>query len=119
MRFLVDAQLPPALARWLGEKGFAAKAVRERSPDYNDIVDTIGILGILGTLEAVKFDNQVAAKLRITHIVKATGLSKSTLIRYEAEGKLPVAKRDGRKWRFYTVDDRNRIVSRLKNLQLM
>ena len=116
MRFLVDAQLPPALARWLGEKGFAATAVRERSPDYNDIVDTIGILG---TLEALKFDNQVAAKLRITHIVKATGLSKSTLIRYEAEGKLPVAKRDGRKWRFYTVDDRNRIVSRLKNLQLM
>lgn len=30
MRFLVDAQLPPALARWLGEKGFAATAVREQ-----------------------------------------------------------------------------------------
>ena len=29
MRFLVDAQLPPALARWLGEKGFSATAVRE------------------------------------------------------------------------------------------
>ena len=29
MRFLVDAQLPPALARWLGGKGFAAAAVRE------------------------------------------------------------------------------------------
>ena len=29
MRFLVDAQLPPALARWLGEKGFAATAVRD------------------------------------------------------------------------------------------
>ena len=29
MRFLVDAQLPPALAHWLGEKGFAAAAVRE------------------------------------------------------------------------------------------
>jgi predicted nuclease of predicted toxin-antitoxin system len=29
MRFLVDAQLPPGLARWLGEKGFAAAAVRE------------------------------------------------------------------------------------------
>ena len=29
MRFLVDAQLPPALARWLGERGFAATAVRE------------------------------------------------------------------------------------------
>ncbi len=30
MRFLVDAQLPPALARWLREKGFAATAVREQ-----------------------------------------------------------------------------------------
>ena len=29
MRFLVDAQLPPALARCLGEKGFAAAPVRE------------------------------------------------------------------------------------------
>jgi predicted nuclease of predicted toxin-antitoxin system len=29
MRFLVDAQLPPALARWLGERGLASKAVRE------------------------------------------------------------------------------------------
>ena len=29
MRFLVDAQLPPALARWLGEHGFSATAVRQ------------------------------------------------------------------------------------------
>ena len=29
MRFLVDAQLPPALARWFGECGFVAKPVRE------------------------------------------------------------------------------------------
>ncbi len=29
MRFLVDAQLPPALARWLGEQGFSATPVRE------------------------------------------------------------------------------------------
>ncbi len=29
MRFLVDAQLPPALAHWLGERGQAATAVRE------------------------------------------------------------------------------------------
>ena len=28
MRFLVDAQLPPALAQWLGEKGHSAAAVR-------------------------------------------------------------------------------------------
>jgi predicted nuclease of predicted toxin-antitoxin system len=29
MRFLVDAQLPPALARWLGEHGLAATPARE------------------------------------------------------------------------------------------
>ncbi len=29
MRFLVDAQLPPAFARWLGERGFSAMPVRE------------------------------------------------------------------------------------------
>ena len=29
MRFLIDAQLPPSLARWLGERGHAASAVRE------------------------------------------------------------------------------------------
>ena len=29
MRFLVDAQLPPALAGWLGERGMAATPVRE------------------------------------------------------------------------------------------
>ena len=29
MRFLVDAQLPPALARWLGEHGQSAAAVRD------------------------------------------------------------------------------------------
>lgn len=29
MRFLVDAQLPPTLATWLGHRGFAASPVRE------------------------------------------------------------------------------------------
>ncbi|MCA1809761.1 MAG: DUF5615 family PIN-like protein [Lentisphaerae bacterium] len=29
MRFLVDAQLPPALADWIQEKGYEAKAVRD------------------------------------------------------------------------------------------
>jgi predicted nuclease of predicted toxin-antitoxin system len=29
MRFLVDAQLPPSLAQWLGEHGLAATSVRE------------------------------------------------------------------------------------------
>jgi predicted nuclease of predicted toxin-antitoxin system len=29
MRFLVDAQLPPALARWFGDHGISATAVRD------------------------------------------------------------------------------------------
>lgn len=29
MRFLVDAQLPPALADWIGKRGFSAFAVRK------------------------------------------------------------------------------------------
>jgi predicted nuclease of predicted toxin-antitoxin system len=29
VKFLVDAQLPPALARWLTEAGYEAQAVRE------------------------------------------------------------------------------------------
>jgi predicted nuclease of predicted toxin-antitoxin system len=29
MRFLIDAQLPPALASWLGKHGFSATAVRD------------------------------------------------------------------------------------------
>jgi predicted nuclease of predicted toxin-antitoxin system len=29
MRLLVDAQLPPALASWLGERGFSASPVRD------------------------------------------------------------------------------------------
>lgn len=30
MRFLVDAQLPPALARWIGDRGFSAAPVRDQ-----------------------------------------------------------------------------------------
>ena len=37
MRFLVDAQLPPALARWLGERGHSATAVRDAGlRDFDD-----------------------------------------------------------------------------------
>lgn len=57
-------------------------------------------------------------KLRISAICKATGLSKSTIIRYEEEGILPAAKRDGREWRFYTSSDRDEIVKILKEKHL-
>lgn len=29
MRFLIDAQLPPQLAQWLGERGYSAAAARD------------------------------------------------------------------------------------------
>lgn len=42
MRFLVDAQLPPALARWLAERGASATAVRDvglRESDDGSIIN--------------------------------------------------------------------------------
>jgi predicted nuclease of predicted toxin-antitoxin system len=42
MRFLVDAQLPPALAKWIAEKGHSASAVRDqglRNSDDGSIVN--------------------------------------------------------------------------------
>lgn len=36
MRFLVDAQLPPALARWLGERGCSASAARDEGLRESD-----------------------------------------------------------------------------------
>ena len=42
MRFLVDAQLPPALAKWIAEKGYSASAVRDqglRNSDDGSIVN--------------------------------------------------------------------------------
>lgn len=42
MRFLVDAQLPPGLAAWLGSQGYSATAVRDvglRDSDDGSILD--------------------------------------------------------------------------------
>ena len=42
MRFLVDAQLPPALAKWIADKGHSASAVRDqglRNSDDGSIVN--------------------------------------------------------------------------------
>ena len=80
-------------------------------------LDTVGTPDTVGDLDRVIFVTTV--KLRITDIAKATGLSKSTLIRYENEGKLPKGRRDGRKWRFYTETDRENILSKLKKLELI
>jgi DNA-binding transcriptional MerR regulator len=75
----------------------------------------VGMLGMFDTI--VTFI--MSKRLRITDIVKATGLSKSTLIRYEENGTLARPKRDGRKWRYYSIDDCKRIVATLKEKNLI
>lgn len=78
-------------------------------------LDTAGGFGTVNSVVTIDMIN----KLRITDIAKATGLSKSTLIRYEDEGKLPPSKRDGRKWRYYSQQDCDHIVAVLKELKLI
>jgi predicted DNA-binding transcriptional regulator AlpA len=73
----------------------------------------------LTRLELLNRDRAMEKKLRITDVVRLTGLGKSTIIRYEKEGKLPRAKRDGRNWRFYTQADCDLILKRLKKLKLI
>lgn len=36
MRFLVDAQLPPALAKWIADKGHSSSAVRDQGLHNSD-----------------------------------------------------------------------------------
>lgn len=36
MRFLVDAQLPPALAKWIADKGYSVSAVRDQGLQNSD-----------------------------------------------------------------------------------
>ncbi len=36
MRFLVEAQLPPALAKWIADKGYSASAVRDQGLQNSD-----------------------------------------------------------------------------------
>jgi predicted nuclease of predicted toxin-antitoxin system len=45
MRFLVDAQLPPALAKWIADRGHSASAVRDqglRNSDDGSIANFAG-----------------------------------------------------------------------------
>jgi DNA-binding transcriptional MerR regulator len=42
---------------------------------------------------------------KINRLAKELGLSIQTLKNYESRGILPKAKRDSKKWRYYTYDD--------------
>ncbi len=44
-------------------------------------------------------------KLKINKIAKELGVSIQTIKNYEAGGILPKAKRDEKKWRYYTTED--------------
>jgi DNA-binding transcriptional MerR regulator len=61
----------------------------------------------------------MSKKYRIDKVVKATGLSKSTIIRYEETGLLAPPQRDGRGWRFYAEEDIKKTVSILKEKGLI
>lgn len=114
----------PEVFPWRGlVPGFQQVRVHLHAVGMLGAVNAFNSLDTVGTPDMVGGPNRViivtTLKLRITDIAKAAGLSKSTLIRYENEGKLPKARRDGRKWRFYTEADRENILSKLKKLELI
>lgn len=53
---------------------------------------------------------------RITDITSATGHHKTTILRWEAQGKIPPARRDGRGWRFYMENEFQQILAFARNL---
>jgi predicted nuclease of predicted toxin-antitoxin system len=56
LRFLVDAQLPPALAAWLGKRGHQAEHVRDlmldREPDERIIAYAVELGAVIITKDA-------------------------------------------------------------------
>lgn len=61
MRFLVDAQLPPSLASWLGEQGLSATAARDvglHESDDGSILD----FAITGSWAVITKDDDFATR---------------------------------------------------------
>ena len=50
----------------------------------------------------------------INDIVKRVGRNKTTVLRWEEQGLIPMAKRDSRGWRYYTKEDVDYIVNLVK-----
>lgn len=50
-------------------------------------------------------------KFRLKDILERVDRDKTTLIRWEKEGLIPVAKRDSRGWRYYTQKEVSGIIS--------
>ena len=51
---------------------------------------------------------------RLVDLAKKLDRDKTTLLRWEALGKIPKARRDTRGWRYYTPDDFDLIVKTVK-----
>lgn len=56
MRFLIDAQLPPALCGWFEERGFAAEHVTERLGGQTPDVDIARYVAANGLVLVTKDD---------------------------------------------------------------
>jgi hypothetical protein len=56
----------------------------------------------------------LAGYFRINDILKQIDRNKTTLLRWEAQGLIPKAKRDTRGWRYYTAEQVEYIVNLVK-----
>ncbi len=50
-------------------------------------------------------------KFYLNEILRKVDRNKTTLIRWEAEGLIPKAKRDSRGWRYYSQDEIEKVVN--------
>jgi DNA-binding transcriptional MerR regulator len=57
------------------------------------------------------FMSKIANSYRLRDIITKIDRNKTTIIRWEDEGKIPKAKRDSRGWRCYTKEEIDRIIN--------
>ena len=55
---------------------------------------------------------------QLQDIIRATGRSKTTILQWEARGKIPAARRDEHGWRYWTEEDYQKAVSVIHDLPL-
>lgn len=89
MRFLVDAQLPPALAEWLKGKGFEAEHVFDRlGPDRADgfIAEMARAANaIVVSKDADFLSLQVDGRPQVVWVALGNSTNRTLLARFEAE----------------------------------
>lgn len=55
----------------------------------------------------------IAGHYRLKHILERIDRKKSTVLRWEAAGLIPEARRDSRGWRYYSEEEVNAIVKKV------